>query len=113
MGNMTMGQLFTPQQLARFRKYDELRCKKQHHPHRLHDNGHVYSYLLGYIRCTKCLKWIHPDNPEDVKQYVRISKSGRRMHKDCPVGGMGGAQFTSRPRHRRTREKRRDAVKRY
>ena len=105
-------QIFSERQLERFREFDERRCKKQYHAHRQHDNHHECSYILGYIRCTKCKQWVHPDKPEGRKQIL-ITKGGRRIHKDCPVRAMGGAQFTARPRHRKTKDKLRDACKRY
>lgn len=109
MGNMKPGQIEA--RLRWFLSGKKMRRNpKMNHGFWLHQRG----YHLGDIRCTKCLKWIHPDNPEEAKE-IKIGAIGKRTHNQryCLSNGKGSAAFITAPRHSPSRRKKVLEAKRY
>jgi len=105
-------EMFSPQQLERFHLHDA-KIQRQAHSHLgKANNSHKKTYLKGFIRCVKCRKWIHPDDPEDAKE-IFVARSGKRIHRPCPSISFGVSAFATVPRFHGTRRRRLDAIKRY
>ena len=76
--------------------------------------SHVRGYHRGDIRCSKCDKFVNPNNPIETIEIAH-TEGGRMFHdkRFCTTNGYGVAFFSLSPRCRRKRGSLNEKCKRY
>jgi len=76
---------------------------------------HQRGYHKGDIRCTRCDKWINPENPFEAIE-IRVTERGKMLHDSryCKYGsGFGVAAFSTVARSSKSRKSLLDETVRY
>jgi hypothetical protein len=77
---------------------------------------HQRGYDKGDIRCSRCLKWINPNDWQEARE-IEITPSGRRVHgyRYCrsPSSKGGSTNFSTVPKYSGGRRRMVDSAKRY
>lgn len=77
---------------------------------------HQRGYHKGDIRCTRCDKWLNPNDPEEAKE-IKWTPGHKRIHisKYCKYfgNGFGCAVFSTVPRTSPNRKRHVDEAHRY